>query len=80
MFYRRLYVKNAHISYMVKALKNLLLWNQKADDLESWCSIRYSSTMKFIQMMTLDDHYLFYSKVKFGPLRFCRGKDIFCGL
>ena len=31
--------------------------------------------MKFIQMMTLDDHYLFYSKVKFGPLCFCRGKD-----
>ena len=22
--------------YMVKTLKNLLLWNQKADDLESW--------------------------------------------
>ena len=24
--------------YMVKTLKNCLLWNQKADDLESWCA------------------------------------------
>ena len=27
----------AAIPYMVKTLKNLLLWNQKANNLESWC-------------------------------------------
>ena len=31
-----------------KTLKNLLLWNQKADDLES--CIGHSSTTKFVQM------------------------------
>ena len=38
-----------------KIKKILLLWNQKADDLESFlCSIiKYSSTTKFVQMMTL---------------------------
>ena len=40
--------------YMVKTLKNLLLWNQKANDLESWyANIGCSSTSKFGQMTTL---------------------------
>ena len=28
--------KMAAVPYKVKTLKNLLLWNQKADDLETW--------------------------------------------
>ena len=39
--------------YMVKNFKNLLLSNQKADDLESWYAELVSSTTKFVQMMTL---------------------------
>ena len=40
---------------MVKTFKNHLLRNQEADDLETWYiySIGYSSTTKFVQMMTL---------------------------
>ena len=35
-------------------LKNLLLWNQKADDLETWYALSGAlSTTKFAQMMTL---------------------------
>ena len=46
---------HAHIwSYMVKTLKkNNLLWNQKADDLDSWYAAWGTSTTKFVQMMTL---------------------------
>ena len=36
---------------MVKTLKNLLLRNQKADDIETWYTAL--STTKFVQMMTL---------------------------
>ena len=57
--------------YMVKTLKNLLLRNQKADDLETW----YASSgawvlpglLKWWPWVDLD---LFYSKVKYGPLCF----------
>ena len=43
--------RHAHI--WLKSLKNLLLRNQKADDLETWyCSIGCSSTTNFVQMMT----------------------------
>ena len=45
--------KMAAIPIYGKNIKNLLLWNQKADDLES-CSIVYSSPNKCVQMMTLD--------------------------
>ena len=38
---------------MLKTLKNLLPRNQKADDLESWYAPSASSTIEFIQMMTL---------------------------
>ena len=62
---------------MVKTLKNLLLRNQKADDLETcYAASGYSSTTKFLQMMTLVDLDLFYGKVKFGPLSFCMGKKV----
>ena len=36
---------------MEKTLKNLLLWNQRANALESWYAV--SSTTKSVQMMTL---------------------------
>ena len=43
--------------YTVKTLKNLLLRNQTADDLGTWCSIGCSSATKFVQMMTLGWHW-----------------------
>ena len=43
----------SHDQDMVKTLKNLLLRNQKVDDLETGI-IGCSSTSKFAQMMTLD--------------------------
>ena len=53
-----------------KILKNLLLWNQKADGLETWYAALGAQVLQsFIQMMTL-----FYGNVKFGPLCFCMGK------
>ena len=51
--------------YMVKTLKNLLLLNQKADDLESWYARVLLSLFKWWCWVDLD---LFYGKVKFGPL------------
>ena len=53
--------------YMEKTLINLLLRNQKADDLES---IECSSTT----VCWNDDPDLFYGKAKFDPLYFCMGK------
>ena len=71
---------------MVKTIKDIFLWNQKADDLESlyaasWWpwkfvySIGYSSITKFVQMMTLGWPWPIYGKVKFCPLCFCMGKN-----
>ena len=37
---------------MVKTLKNLLLWNQKADDLETWYS---ASVLEYCQVCSNDD-------------------------
>ena len=58
-----------------KNLKNLLLWNQKADELESWYAALGSrvlpSLFKWWHWIDCD---LFYGKVKFGPLCFCMGK------
>ena len=55
--------------------KNLLLWNQKADDLETWYATLGAqvlpSLFKWWPCVDLD---LFYGKVKFGPLCFCMGK------
>ena len=36
-----------------KNLKNLLLWNQKADDLESWYAALGMRALPIVQMMTL---------------------------
>ena len=65
-----------YMENMVKTLKNLLLWNQKADDLETWYAASGAqvllSLFKWWPWVDLD---LFYSKVKFGPLCFCMGKS-----
>ena len=37
---------------MVKTLKNLLLWNQKANDLESWYA---ASVIEYFQICSNDD-------------------------
>ena len=61
--------------YMVKTLKNLLLWNQKANDLESWYAASGTRVLpnlfKWWPWVDLD---LFYGKVKFDP--FCMGKKV----
>ena len=58
-----------------KKLKNLLLRNQKADDLETLYAALGAqvlpSLFKWWPWIDLD---LFYGKVKFGPLCFCMGK------
>ena len=63
--------------YMVKTLKILLLWNQKADGLEtwyaSWGARVLPSSLKWWPWVDLD---LFYSKVKFGPLCFIWEKKV----
>ena len=50
---------------MVKTLKNFLLRNQKADDLETWYAA--SGATKFVQMITLGWPWPVYFKVEFGP-------------
>ena len=60
---------------MVKSLKNLHLWNQKTDDLETWyASLGARVLPSFLKWWPWVDHDLFYDKVKFGPLCFCMGK------
>ena len=57
--------------------KNLLLWNQKANDLETWYATLGArvlpSLLKWLPWVDLDLD-LFYGKVKFGPLCFRMGK------
>ena len=58
-----------------KNLQTILLWNQKADDLESWYAALGAQALPFfVQMMTCVDRGLFYGTVKFGPICFCMGK------
>ena len=56
-----------------KNLKNLLLRNQKADDLETWYAALGARVLPslFNDWLTLT---YFYGKVKFGPLYFCMRK------
>ena len=55
--------------YIIKTFKNLLRWNRKADDLETWYTASSTrvlpSIFKWCPWFDLD---LFYGKVKFGPL------------
>ena len=61
--------------YMVKTLKNLLLQNQKDDDLESWYVASGAPVLpSLFKWWPWVDLNLFYGKVKFGPLCFCMGK------
>ena len=62
-----------------KNLKNLLLWNQKADDLETWYAALGTRVLpSFFKWWPWADLDLFYGKVKFGPLCFLyeKGKTI----
>ena len=60
--------------YLVKSIKNLLLWNQKADDLETWYAASSTrvlpSLFKWWRWFDLD---LFYGEFKFAPLCVCMG-------
>ena len=61
--------------YMVKNFKNLLLWNQKADDLETWYAASSTQVLpSLFEWWPLVDLDLVYGKVKFDHLRFCMGK------
>ena len=69
--------KMAAIPIYAKNLKNLLLWNQKANDLETWYAASgarvLSSLLKWWPWVDLD---LFYGKVKFGSLCFHMVKKV----
>ena len=56
-----------------KNLKNLLLRNQKADDLETWYAASGARVLPSLFKCWVDLD-LFYGKVRFGPLCFCMGK------
>ena len=61
--------------YVVKTLKNLLLQNWKADDLETWYAVPGAWVLpNLFKWWPLVYHDIFYGKVKFGPLCFCMGK------
>ena len=61
--------------YIVKTLKNLLLRNQKADDLETWYAALGAQVLpNLFKWCPWVDRGLFYGKVKFGPLCFCMEK------
>ena len=54
---------------------NLLLWKQKADDLESWYAASGIRVLPFMFKWYLwVDRDLFYGKVNFGPLCYSMGK------
>ena len=61
-----LYTKKRQKKKKKKNIKNIFVWNRKSDDLETW----------YTALSTLDYQvYIFYGKVKFGPLCFCMGKS-----
>ena len=55
-----------------KNIKKSSSMEPKGDDLEIWYAA--AGTTKYVQLMTLVDLDLFYSKVKFCPLCFCMGR------
>ena len=62
--------------YMVKTLNNLLFWNQKADDFESWyAALGTWVLLNLFKWWPRVDLHLFYGRVKFGPFCFCMGKS-----
>ena len=55
--------------------KNILLQNQKADDLESWYASSIARVLpSLLKWWAWVDVGLVYGKVKLGPLCFCMGK------
>ena len=60
---------------MVKTLKNLLLWNQKADDVETWYA---ASGARFYQVCSNDDPELtltyLTARLNLVPYAFVWGK------
>ena len=68
-------------SYLVKTFKNLILWNQKADDLETWYAALVTRVVASIfKWWPWVDLYLhvFYIKVKIGPFCSLYGKCLSC--
>ena len=67
--------QDGHHAHIVKFFKNLL-WNLKADDLETWYAASHtrvlSSLFKWCPRVDLD---LYYGKIKFGAVCFCTGKS-----
>ena len=60
-----------------KTLKNLLLWNQKADDLGSWYAALGTRVLpSLFKWCPWVDADLSYGKVKFGPLCLLYGKKL----
>ena len=58
-----------------KTLKNLLLQNQKTNDLETWYVASCMEVLpKLFKLWPWIDLDLFYAKVKFGHIGFCMGK------
>ena len=58
-----------------KNLKNLLLQNPKADDLETWyAALGARVLLRLFKWWLWDDLDLFYGNVTFGPLFFCTRK------
>ena len=56
---------------MVKIFNNRLLWNQKADGLESWfAALGIRVLPNVFKQWPWVDLDLFYDNVKFGPLCF----------
>ena len=56
---------------MVKTLKNLLLRNQRADDLETWYAASGAQVLQnLVKWWRWVDLDLFYGKVKFVPYAF----------
>ena len=67
--------KMAAIPIYGKNLKNLLLWNQKAYDLETlYVALGARVLPSLFKWWPWVDLDLFYGKVEFGPICFCMGK------
>ena len=61
--------------YARKNFQNLLLWNRKADELETWYAALSTRVLpSLFKWRPWIDNGLLYAKVKFGPLYFCLGK------
>ena len=61
---------------MVKTLINLLLQNQKIDDLETlYVALFMQVLSRLFKLLPWVDLDTFYAKVKFGDIGFCMGKS-----